>query len=341
MIIILKSILVLRTMSTNLLTKAQPWQTIALSVIAGATSYFHLDLTAVIAQTSKPKVVATTATLCDVTKQIAQDTIALTCLIDGGTDPHTYQPKPADRTALEQADLVLYSGYNFEPSIVKIIDATAKRSTKIAVHELAVPLPEQFEDDGETVNDPHVFQSARNGSRIAEVIGASLNRLQPSRAALYTANARKLSDELLQIDSWITAQIATIPTSQRKLITTHDAFSYYSKAYGITVAGALQGLSTEEQATPKRVSELVKAIKQEGVPTIFAETTINPKLINAVAKEANVKVSERELFADGIGERGSEADTYQKFFIANTQTIVQGLGGKFTPFKSKSLLKSF
>ncbi len=123
------------------------------------------------------------------------------------------------------------------------------------------------------------------------------------------------------------------------MVTTHDAFGYYSKAYGIPVAGALQGLSTEEQATPKRVAELVKAIKQEGVPTIFAETTINPKLIIVVAKESKVKVSDRELFADGIGEAGSEGDTYQKFFIANTQTIVEGLGGKFTPFKSASVLK--
>jgi manganese/iron transport system substrate-binding protein len=345
MIIILIIILVLTTMSTstNFLMKAQTWKTIALSLVAGSTSYFYLGLSAVIAHSnhsSKPRVVATTSILCDVTKQIAQDTIDLTCLVDAGSDPHDFKPRPSDRMAIARANLVLYSGYSFEPEIIKLINATNGNFTKVAVNELAVPLPLQFEEDGEKVSDPHVFHTAQNGARIVEVIGASLNLLAPSKSSMYKANTKKLSAELLQIDSWIKAQIATIPPNQRKLVTTHDAFGYYSKAYGVSVAGALQGVSTEEQATPKRVAELVRAIKQEGVPTVFAESTINPKLITAVAKEAKVKVSDRELFADGLGELGSEADTYQKFFIANTQTIVEGLGGQFTPFKSKSLLKS-
>ena len=100
--------------------------------------------------------------------------------------------------------------------------------------------------------------------------------------------------------------------------------------------GALQGISTEEKPTPTRVTELVKEIKATDVPTIFAEATINPKLIEAVAKEANVKVADQELFADGLGEKGSPGETYQKFFLANTQTIVEGLGGKFTPFQLKT-----
>ena len=101
--------------------------------------------------------------------------------------------------------------------------------------------------------------------------------------------------------------------------------------------GALQGISTEEKPTPARVTALVEEIKSADVPTIFAEATINPKLIDAVAKEANVKVADQELFADGLGEKGSEGDTYQKFFIANTKTIVEGLGGTYTPFQPRSL----
>ncbi len=338
MIIVLVSIPFLETMSTNFFAKPQPWKTIFLSVVAVSASYFSVGLSAAMAQ-SKPKVVATTSVLCDVTKQIAQDTIDLTCLIDAGSDPHEYKPKPADRQAIARANLVLYAGYNFEPDIIKMIQATNNSFTKIAVDELAVPTPQKFEDDGQQVDDPHVFHSASNGSRIAEVVGANLTLLQPSQADLYKANTQKLSDELLQINSWIKAQVATIPPSQRKLVTTHDAFGYYSKAYGIPVSGALQGVSTEEQATPKRVADLVNSIKTEGVPIIFAELTINPKLINAVAREANVKVAERPLYADGLGEIGSDGDTYQKFFIANTKTIVEGLGGKFTPFKSTSVLR--
>ncbi len=185
-------------MSINFVAKAQSWQTIALSIVAGSASYLCLGMST-ITQSVKPRVVATTS----VTKQIAQDTIDLTCLIDAGSDPHTYQPKPADRLAIEKANLVLYAGYNFEPSIIKLITAASIKPPSIAVNELAVPLAQQFEDDGETVNDPHVFHNARNGSRIAEIIGARLSQLQPSKSALYKANTKKLSAELLQIDSWI------------------------------------------------------------------------------------------------------------------------------------------
>ena len=284
----------------------------------------------------RPLVVATSTDVCDVTRQIAADTIDLKCLIAPGADPHEYVPNPEDSKAIERAKLILYGGYSFEPQLIKLINATSNPAPKVAVHELAVPTPQQFEDDGQTVTDPHVFQSAKDGVQIAEVIGKNLTQLEPDNASLYAANTEKVTNELTQIDAWIKSEIATIPAAQRKLVTTHDAFGYYAKAYGIPVVGALQGVSTEEKPTPTRVTALVKEIEVTNVPTIFAEATINPKLIDAVAKEANVKVADQELFADGLGEKGSEADTYQKFFIANTKTIVEGLGGTYTPFQPKT-----
>lgn len=283
-----------------------------------------------------PLVVATNTTVCDLTKQIGGNTIDLKCLITPGSDPHEYKPKPEDSKAIEQAKLILYGGYNFEPELIKLIKATSNSAPKVAVDEVAVPKPQQFEEDGNTVTDPHVFHTATNGIKMAEVIDQSLAQLEPNQASVYKANTQKITSELSQIDSWIKSEIATIPAAQRKLVTTHDAFGYYSKAYGIPIEGALQGVSTEEKATPTRVKDLVKSIKGASVPTIFAEATVNPKLIEAVAKEANVKVSNRDLFADGLGEKGTEGDTYQKMLIANTQTIVEGLGGKFTPFQPKT-----
>ncbi len=284
----------------------------------------------------RPLVIATSTDVCDVTRQIATDTIDLKCLIAPGADPHEYVPNPEDSKAIEQAKLILYGGYNFEPQIIKMIQATSNPAPKVAVHEVAVPTPQKFEDDGQTVTDPHVFQSAKEGAKIAEVIGKNLTQLEPNHASLYAANTEKVTNELTQIDAWIKSEIATIPAAQRKLVTTHDAFGYYSKAYGIPVVGALQGISTEEKATPAGVTTLVKEIEATNVPTIFAEAKINPKLIDAVAKEANVKVADQELFADGLGEKGSEADTYQKLFIANTKAIVEGLGGTYTPFQPKT-----
>jgi len=308
-----------------------------------------------IATTSKteslPLVVATNSVSCGLARQIAGDTINLQCLIEAGTDPHVYQPKPEDRKAIESAKLVLYGGYDFEPSLIKLIQSSSNPAPKLAVNEVAVPNPimseeghshdhgdEKKEDKDKKATkeaDPHVWNNAQNGIKIAQAISQSLSTLRPDQAKIYAQNTANLVNELEQIDAWVKAQIATIPETSRKLITTHDALGYYAKAYGIPVEGALNGISTDEQPTPARVKELVEIIKSSKVPTIFAEVSINPKLINMVAKEANVKVSDREIYADGLGAKGSEAETYAGMLIANTRTIVEGLGGKYSPFQLK------
>jgi manganese/iron transport system substrate-binding protein len=300
------------------------------------------------------KVVATSSVLCDLTKTIAAQTIDLTCLVKAGTDAHVYEPTPEDRKAIEDAQLVLYSGYDFEPSLIKLIKASSNSAAKVAVGEAAVPKPlmgehehgheehaegekqakgeKQAEAEGP---DPHIWHDAKNGIQMVKVIQDNLAKAAPANAALYAKNAQVLTAELTQVDGWIKSQIATIPSASRKLITTHDALGYYSAAYGIPVEGALQGLSTEEKPTAARVKELTDEIKADKVPTIFAEVSANPKLIETVAKEANVKLSKRELFADGLGETGSEGDAYIKMLVANTRAIVEGLGGQYAAFQPK------
>lgn len=299
------------------------------------------------AVTTKPKVVATTSVICDITQEIAQNTIDLTCLIPAGTDPHVYQPKPSDRKAIEQAKLILYSGYGFEPDLIKLIKATQNSVTKVAVSEIAVAKPlagEENEHEAEEKHeaqhedeelDPHVWHNAQNGVRMVEVVRDNLKQISPDNTTQYISNSDKITKNLTQIDNWIKSQIRTIPANQRKLVTTHDAMGYYAAAYGIPIEGALQGISTEEKPTAGRVKELVQEIKQTGVPTIFAEATINPKLIETVAREGQVKVSAQKVFADGLGEKGTDADTYQKMLIANTKAIVEGLGGTYVPFEAK------
>ena len=294
-----------------------------------------------------PLVVATTSVSCGLARQIAGDTINLKCLVEAGTDPHVYQPKPEDRKAIDSAQLILYGGYDFEPSLIKLIQSSSNPAPKIAVNEVAVTSPlmsseghnhdqadkKNTEDKKEA--DPHVWNNAQNGIKIVQAIGKSLSTLRPDQVENYTKVTTQLVSELEQIDNWIKVQIATIPEGSRKLITTHDALGYYAQAYGIPVEGALNGLSTDEQPTPTRVKELVQVIQSSKVPTIFAEVSINPKLITAVAKEANVQISKRELYADGLGVEGSEAETYSGMLIANTRAIVEGLGGKYTPFRLK------
>lgn len=295
----------------------------------------------------RPLVVATTSIICDLTKQVAAETVDLKCLVDAGQDPHTYQPKPDDRKAIEQANLVLYGGYDFEPSIIKLVQASSNESPKVAVHEVAVPKPiigeeHDHEHEGEhsgeekhseeKAPDPHVWHNPQNGVQMVEAIRSNLEKVAPDNAQLYATNAEKVTGEIKEIDSWIKKNVATIPENQRKLVTTHDALSYYTQAYNIDYEGAIEGLSTEVQPTAARIGELSKEIKQENVPTIFAESTHSPKLIERVAQEANVKVSEERLYADNLGEQGTDADSYQKMLIANTKAIVDGLGGKYTAF---------
>ncbi|MBW4515917.1 MAG: zinc ABC transporter substrate-binding protein [Timaviella obliquedivisa GSE-PSE-MK23-08B] len=300
------------------------------------------------------KVVATSSVLCDLTKTVAAETIDLTCLVKAGTDPHVYEPTPEDRKAIEDAQLVLYSGYDFEPSLIKLITASSSPAPKIAVGEVAVPKPlmgehehgheeEHAEEEksaegeahAEEEPDPHVWHDAQNGIEMVKVIQDSLTKAAPANSDLYAENAQALTAELTQVDGWIKSQIATIPTNSRKLVTTHDALGYYSAAYDIPVEGALQGISTEEKPTAARVKELTEEIKADGVPTVFAEITESTKLLETVAKEANVEISEQELFADGLGEAGSEGDTYPKMLVANTRAIVEGLGGQYTAFQPK------
>jgi manganese/iron transport system substrate-binding protein len=282
----------------------------------------------------RPLVVVSHPVLCDLTSRIAGDSIALKCLIDAGSDPHEYRTKPGDVMAIEQAKLILYGGYNLEPGVVKSIHASGNPAI-VAVDELAVPKPIKITEKTTSEPDPHVWHDAQNGRRMIQTIADRLSQLEPAQTNLYRANSKVLDDQLIAIDTWIKAQIATIPASQRRLVTTHDALNYYGRAYGLPIEGALQGLSTDEQPSPSRVAELVAVIKNTKVPTIFAEATGRGTLIQTVAAEAGVKVADRPIVADGLGESGSAADSYAKMLVANTQTIVEGLGGRVTPIQLK------
>ncbi|HEY9875987.1 MAG TPA: zinc ABC transporter substrate-binding protein [Candidatus Obscuribacterales bacterium] len=293
-----------------------------------------------------PKVVATHSVLCDMTKAIAKDTVDLTCLIDPGEDAHVYKATPQDRKAIETAQLILYGGYNFEPELIKIIKASNNSAVKVAVHEAAVPKPimgekhdhhdaKEKHESGEISPDAHIWHNAQNGIRMVEIIREQLTKVATTNFNVYAGNAHELTDELKQVDTWIKAQINTIPAKQRKLVTIHDALNYYANAYGLTIEGALQGLSTEEKPTAARLKELVTEIKKTGVPTIFAEVTANDKVIATVAKEAGVKVDNQKLFVDSLGKLGSNGGTYIEMLTTNTCTITEGLGGKCTIFKSK------
>ena len=279
-----------------------------------------------------PQVVSTSTIIADLTRRVGGDEIKHEGILQPGADPHVYEPTPQDSVALEKADLILYNGFNLEPGIIKMINSTGVEANKFAVGEVVDPL--DFEYQGQKEPDPHVWGDAQNAIAMTVAIRDRLIELSPEDEAEFTLNADELIQELKQTDSWIAEQIQTIPADRRKLVTTHDAFQYYTNAYGLEMAGTLIGISTEEQPSAQTVKNLANSIKQMKIPAIFAETTINPQLIKTVAEEAGVKLAPQELYSDSIGAPGSSGDSYLKMLEANTKSIVESLGGQFKPLNN-------
>jgi manganese/iron transport system substrate-binding protein len=276
------------------------------------------------------EVVATNTILADLTEQIGGAEIQLTSILEPGADPHVYEPVPADTVALEQADLILYNGYNLEPGLIRLMNSAGVEAEKVAVGEVVPPLEL---DEGSTEPDPHVWGDVQNVILMVEAIRDALVGVSEGDRPAFEQNATALIADLERLDTWIAEQIATIPPENRRLVTTHDAFQYYARAYSLEVVGTLIGISTEEQPSAQTVQRLVDAVRATGVPTIFAETTINPALIQTVAEEAQVELAPQELYSDSIGAPGGEGDSYINMMVANTRTIVEALGGTYTPFE--------
>jgi manganese/iron transport system substrate-binding protein len=283
-------------------------------------------------QSGKPTVVATSTILQDLAEQVGGEQFEIVGILQPGQDPHVYEPVPRDTQRLESADLVLYNGYNLEPGLIKLIRSTAKQQA-FAVGEMVTPLT--MNKEGRITQDPHVWGDARNGIKMAEAIRDRFIQLQPQHGTMLTQNTAKYVALLQQTDRSIRQRIQTIPATNRKLVTTHDAFQYYAQAYGLTVVGTLIGLSTEEQPSARTVQRLTNAVRNARVPTIFAETTLNPALIQTVATEAQVKLSPNRLFSDSLSAPGQGGETYVKMLNANTQSIVQGLGGDLASTDTK------
>lgn len=275
----------------------------------------------------KPQVVATSTIIADLAEKVGGDEVQVTGILKPGTDPHVYEPVPQDTRVMEEASLVLYNGYNLEPGLIKLMKSAAGKARQLAVGEVVKPLQLEKKPT-EKVPDPHVWGDVKNAIAMTNAIRDAFVKLSPEDKEEFTKNAQQLTKELDQLDSWIKTQIQTIPANKRKLVTTHDAFQYYGRAYGIPIAGTLIGISTEEQPSAQTVKGLVEEVKKIGVPAIFAETTINPALIKTVAQEAGVKLAPRELYSDSIGAPGSLGDTYIKMMQSNTESIVEALGGK-------------
>jgi manganese/zinc/iron transport system substrate-binding protein len=280
------------------------------------------------------QVLATTGMIGDVARTVAGDCATVDVLMAPGVDPHLFKASAGDVRALQRAELILFSGYSLEGQLGDVLDKLGRQKPTLAVAEAAVPAAELITaQDGHGI-DPHVWMDASLWQRTARVIAAAVGEVAPDCAPAMAERAEAYEAELAALHHWIATSVATIPEPQRILVTAHDAFSYYGRAYGIEVAG-IQGISTESEAGIADIRAMVDAVVARRVPAVFIESTINPRTVQAVIDAAAARGHALrmggELYADAMGAEGMADGTFIGMLVANTRAIVAALGGRLAP----------
>ncbi len=285
-------------------------------------------------QDDGPIVLTTIAMIADVAQNVAGPCLEVRPLMGPGTDPHTYRASARDSRDLGRANLILYSGYGLEGEFGELLGRIGERRNTLAVAEAAIPEDVVIRTDNQYGRDPHVWMDVQLWGRTATVIAEALGQLEPDCAAAMLGRAANYRRELAALDAWVQASIRSIPRAQRILITAHDAFNYYSRAYGLEVAG-IQGTNTATEAAIVDIRRTAETIVSRRVPAIFVESSINPRTIDAVRQAAASEgVRTRiggQLYSDALGEAGTADGTYIGMIVHNTRTLTDALGGSVPP----------
>lgn len=272
------------------------------------------------AQEDKALVVCSASIFKDMTKMIAGDLVNIETIVPIGGDPHIYEPTPKDAKLVAKADLILINGLTFEGWINELVENSGTEARSVLITEGIKALTSTTYKNS---SDPHAWMTAVNGIQYLNNIANALIELDPANEATYSENLEKSNKQLIDLDHKIKEQINTIPAGKRILITSHDAFQYFGKHYGIQLE-ALMGISTDSEAQTSDIKRVIEIIRESHVPAIFIESTINPKIIKQIATDNNVAIG-GELYADSLGEEGGEAGTYIDMLMHNMTIIVNAL----------------
>lgn len=281
----------------------------------------------------KLPVVASFSILGDFVKEVGGDRVALTTLVGPNGDAHVYSPTPADAKAMAGAKLVVVNGLKFEGWITRLIKSSGTKATIATATTGITPLEaDDDHDHGKKGHahghdhggvDPHAWQSVANAKVYIANIRDALVKADPAGQAVYEANATRYLAQLEAVEAEVKAAVARIPADRRKAITSHDAFGYFVKAYGITFI-APQGVSTEAEASAKDVGRIIRQIKAEKIPAVFLENVINPRLVERIAKESGARIGGR-IFSDALSEADGPAGTYIAMMKHNISQIEKAL----------------
>lgn len=279
-----------------------------------------------------PRVVATTTMVADLVRQVAGERATVECLLGPGLDPHSYKATPRDSERLLGADLVISSGIHLEG---RLADLIGKLSSRVPVIAVGDRLPaERLLDADAGLHDPHVWFDAELWSLLPHEVAAGLGTIDPVHADEYRDRAEAYATRLRGLDAKVRERLASIPEARRVLVTAHDAFRYFGRAYGIEVVG-VQGTSTTAEAGLADVNRLVDMIVSRRIPAVFVETSVADRNVQAVMEGAaaqghTVRLGGR-LYSDSLGDEESGHDTLETALLANVETIVAALAGEAGP----------
>lgn len=277
------------------------------------------------------RIVTTVGMLGDAVEQVGGSRVEVEGLMGPGVDPHLYKASEGDVRRLERADAIFFVGLHLEAKMADVLERVGERRLSRACSRGIPESKLQRVGTGAGSIDPHVWFDVALWQGCVDAVRDALAEADPAHAAAYRANADRYLAELAALDAEVRERVASVPQAQRVLITAHDAFGYFGKAYGFEVVG-LQGISTAAEAGAADVDELARFIVERRVPAIFVESTVAPRTIEAVraavaARGFTVEVG-GSLFADAMGSAGTPEGSYIGMVRHNVNTIVRALGGE-------------
>jgi manganese/zinc/iron transport system substrate-binding protein len=277
------------------------------------------------------RVVTTTGMITDLATNIGGERVRVTGLMGAGVDPHLYKASEGDVLRLASADVIFYNGLHLEGRMTKVFERMQRRARTAAVSD-GIP-PDRLLDweEGEGSHDPHVWFDVGLWMKAAETVRDTLADVDPEHADVYRNNATRYLDQLAKLDHYVRRRAAEVPESQRVLVTAHDAFHYFGRAYAFEVRG-LQGVSTAAEAGVGGVQSLADLIADRRIAAIFVESSVPARNIEAVQEAVRsrgfrVRIG-GELFSDAMGDPGTPQGTYDGMVRHNIDTIVNALLGR-------------
>lgn len=269
-------------------------------------------------------VVCSTTQVADFARQIVGDRWEVVCVLGPAEDPHTYQETTEDSQSVKRADLCIENGWHLEGNNWMSNLANEAGKPIVTCVEGVEPL-KNIEADGESIKDPHAWFNTKNAMIYVTNIRNAVSKIDPEHADEYKARADLYLIQLRALNHWIAEQVNAIPKARRILVTHHDAFGYFSQAYGFRAISPV-GWTTGEMAgvAIDQRQKIVTQIRELGVKSIFVETSINRELLDGIAKETGISIG-GNLYSDAMGEAGSAGETYIGMMRENVLTIVEHL----------------